>query len=110
MWSVWSVFLEKIHLCQKREKEKVATPLMLSGWHHENEMNRDIGTNNSFPDFKEKQKPASTKHRLLKELMSNFGTVLRKTAMSRWNGIVLLIQSVDKLSKNEVLKDTNTKC
>lgn len=28
--------------------------------------------------------------------------------MARWNGIVLLTQSVDKLLKNEVLKDTNT--
>lgn len=54
---------------------------MLSGWHHENEMNRDRGTKYSFLDFKEKQKPTSTKHRLLKELMSNFDTVLRKTLM-----------------------------
>lgn len=79
MQNIWSVFLEKINLCQKREKEKVATPLMLSGRHHKNEMNRDIGTKNSFPDFKEKQKPASTKHRFLRELMSNFATDLRKT-------------------------------
>lgn len=42
-------------------------------------MNRDIGTKNSFCDFKGKQKPASTKHRILRELMSNFGTDLRKT-------------------------------
>lgn len=42
-------------------------------------MNRDMGTKYSFPDFKEKQKPASTKHRLLNKLISNFGTVLRKT-------------------------------
>lgn len=71
--------LKKYIYAKKREKEKVATPPMLSGWHHENEMNRDMGTKYSFPDFKEKQKPASTKHRLLKELIINYGTVLRKT-------------------------------
>lgn len=64
---------------KKREKEKVATCIMLSGWHHKNEINRDRDKKKSFPDFEGKNKPAFTKHRILKETMSNFGTILRKT-------------------------------
>lgn len=65
---------------------------------------------NSFSDFKEKQKPTSTKCRVLEELMSNCGSFKKSFAMSRWNVLVLLMQSADKLLKKEVLKDTNTKC
>lgn len=52
---------------------------MLSGWHHKTEINRDIGTKKSFSDFKGKHKPVCAKHRILKETMNNFGTILKKT-------------------------------
>lgn len=42
------------------EKEKVLKPLMLSGWHHTNEMNQGRGTKNSFPYLKEKQESEHT--------------------------------------------------
>lgn len=83
---------------------------MWGGWHHENEMNRDIDTKNSVPDFKEKQRPASANLRLLMGFMSDFGTALRKPLPRPGETGWLYSRYVEKLSKSGVLKGANKRC